>query len=157
MFDFDSKYEWFSSLNMHQIKNIRKQIPRAVFIVLSESRAFCSLQVTEDPPGPWNEDGVQLTNPEAADTPRHSQGHPITFTAPSSLVPRLLLNQNIVFQVHQLHLEEDGSWQRGCSSRKGFIWWQRMSRCDWRILNSLFQNLSVAAGKSMTPAWMKSW
>lgn len=54
MFDFDLKYEWFSSLNMHKIKNIRKQIPRAAFVVISESRAFCSLQMTEVPPGPWN-------------------------------------------------------------------------------------------------------
>ena len=156
MFAFDLKYEWFSSLNMHQIKNIRKQIPRAAFIVLSESRAFCSLQTTEVPPGPWNEDGVQLMNPEAADTPQHSQGHPITFTAPSSFVPRLLLNQNTVFQVHRLHLEADGCWQRGCPSSKGFIWWQRMSRCDWRSLNIFFKILSAAAGKSMIPAWTKS-
>lgn len=44
MFDFDLNYEEFGSLNMHQIKNIREQIPRAAFTRAGLSAAYRQLR-----------------------------------------------------------------------------------------------------------------
>lgn len=103
-------------------------------IVLSESRAFCSLQITEGPPRLWMRMEFSLQTPRL---PTHLRATPLP-----SKHPTASFCGSFSFKIEFLRSTSSTLkktvWSSYPSS-KGFIWWQQMIRLDWRPLNIIFK------------------